>query len=314
MHRLSAAFPHPAPGDLAHASQVLDALDDGALTLVDGLACGAMPEVVMRHAGRLRLLALVHHPLALEGGLDAGDAARLARSERRALAAVRRVITTSAHTAGVLARDYHVPAPVLAVVEPGTDPAPPAAGSGGPDVHLLCVATLTPRKGHALLLDALARLPRHGWRLTCAGSERRDPRTAAAVRARIGERGLGDRVRLCGEVDDDALSGLYHRADAFVLPTALEGYGMALAEAVARGLPVVSTRAGAVPDTVGDAAALLVAPGDVDALAGALGRLVADADLRARLAAAARARAAALPTWAEAAARMDALLASAARG
>jgi len=249
VRRLSVAFPHPQRADLDHAARVLQGLADGALVLIDGLACGAMPEVVMRHAGRLRLVALVHHPLALESGLDAGAAARLALSERRALSAVRHVITTSAHTAGVLARDYGVPAPMLSTVEPGTDPAAAAAGSGGPRVQLLCVATLTPRKGHALLLEALARVPGDGWGLGCAGSERRDPDTAAAVRARIRELRLDDRVRLHGEVDDAALAALYHAADVFVLPTALEGFGMALAEALAHALPVVSTRAGAVPDT-----------------------------------------------------------------
>jgi glycosyltransferase involved in cell wall biosynthesis len=308
MHRLDDAFPHPARASLEHAEQILAALPPGALTLVDGLAASAMPEVLMRHAPRLRLVALVHHPLALETGLAAETAAALARSERRALAAVRQVIATSTHTAGLLARDYAVPAALLAVVEPGTDPAPPATGSDGPEVVLLCVATLTPRKGHVLLLDALADVPASSWRLVCVGSTRRDPATTAAVRERLQALGLDHRVTLAGEVDDATLAARYHHADAFVLPTALEGYGMALAEALARGLPVVATRAGAVPDTVGEEAALLVPPNDRGALTTALTRIVAEPALRTRLAAAARRRAAVLPTWAGASACMAAVL------
>jgi glycosyltransferase involved in cell wall biosynthesis len=308
LHRLDDGFPLPGRAALGHADRVLAALPEGALTLIDGLAAAAMPDVLVRHAARLRLVALVHHPLALEPGLATETATTLARSERRALATVRQVVTTSTHTAGLLARDYAVPAALLAVVEPGTDPAAPAVGSGGPDVALLCVATLTPRKAHGLLLDALAQVVPRNWRLVCVGSTRRDHATATTVRERAAALGLGDRVVLAGEVDDAALAAHYHRADAFVLPTTLEGYGMALAEALARGLPVVSTRAGAVPDTVGDEAALLVPPGDRDALAEALTRLIGEPALRARLAAAARCRAAALPTWTAASASMAAVL------
>jgi glycosyltransferase involved in cell wall biosynthesis len=78
---------------------------------------------------------------------------------------------------------------------------------------------------------------------------------------------------------------------------------MVLAEALAYGLAVVSTRAGAIPDTVPADAALLVAPGDSSALAGALARLMDDTTLRRRLAAAARRAAATLPGWSDAAAR-----------
>lgn len=308
LHRLRESFPFPDAAALAHAGERLAALPEQALAMVDGLAYGAMPREAMAHAARLRLVALVHHPLALESGLDADAARGLALSERRALAAARHVITTSRHTAATLVADYRVPAPILSVVEPGTDPAPAARGSGGPRVRLLCVATFTPRKGHALLLDALARLASDGWCLVCAGSAERDPDTAAALRRQIQDLGLSARVTLLGELDRETLTRCYLEADAFVLPTSLEGYGMALAEAMAHGLPVVSTRAGAVPDTVGEQAGLLVPPGDVEALATALSRVVADAPLRARLAAGARARAAQLPTWEDAAAALDRVL------
>lgn len=296
-HRLSDAFPRPDAAALAHADRVLGALPEGTITVIDGLAFGAMPEVARSHARRLALVALVHHPLGAETGLAPEEARRLDATERDALACVRRVIVTSAHTATLVA-GMGVPAARIAVVEPGTDPAPHAdRDDRGSEVALLCVATLTPRKGHADLLTALARIADLRWRLDCVGSTTRDTRTAAAVRADVEALGLSTRVVLHGEVDASRLSELYRGADAFVLASRMEGYGMAFAEALAHGLPVVGCSAGAVPFTVPSDASLLVPPGDVDALAVALRRLVADAALRSRLADGARRAAALLPDW-----------------
>jgi glycosyltransferase involved in cell wall biosynthesis len=302
--RLHDSFPFPDAAALAHAAQVLAALPDGAIALCDGLAFGAMPQLAAAAGTRLRLAALVHHPLALESGLDAACAAALEHAERAALAAASLVIATSARTAGVLQSRYRVPAARLAVVEPGTERTPPARGSGGSETVLLCVGTLTPRKGHDLLIDALAQVHPARWRLHCVGSLNRAPGWADALRARIDAAGLGDRVRLLGEVDAPALARCYEQADAFVLPTRLEGYGMALAEALARGLPVITSAGGAAADTVGDAA-LLVPGEDVGALAQALQRIITQPALRRELSAAALRRAHALPSWRQSAQRMD---------
>ena len=315
---LDGSFPTPTPAARAHAAQVLAGLPDGSTVLVDGLGLGALPAEVEREAPRLTIVALVHHPLAAETGLDPALAAALEISERRALAAVRAVVVTSRATAARLA-DYGVGADRIAVVEPGTDPAPLARGSAvtgepkapGPQpctVALLCVATLTPRKGYELLLRALAAVPHRNWRLTCAGSLDRDPPTVARVHAQIRDSGFEDRVSLMGDLDAAAVAAQYDRADVFVLPTLYEGYGMAVAEALARGLPVVSTATGAIPELVGGEAGVVVAPGDLTALTEALSRVIGDTDLRAQLAEGARRRRQQLPTWAAAAAAMAAAL------
>jgi glycosyltransferase involved in cell wall biosynthesis len=308
--RLDDSFPMPTPAARTHAAQVLAAIPDGSTVLVDGLALGALPEEVEPEASRLRIVALVHHPLAAETGIDPAAAAALAISERRALAAVRSVVVTSHATAARLA-DYGVIATRITVVEPGTDPAPPARGSVAEDVDrptsgpvaLLCVATVTPRKGHALLLSALASIPQRNWCLTCAGSLDRDPAMAARLRAQIRDAGLGDRVSLVGDLDQSALAARYDRADLFVLATLYEGYGMAVAEALARGLPVISTATGAIQDLVGDAG-LVVSPGDLHAFTEALASVIGDPERRATLSANARRRRDRLPTWAAAAAAM----------
>ena len=279
---LDPGFPHPSAAALESAEAALSGIADGALVVIDGLALGAMPEVAERHGPRLRAIALVHDPLTLETGLDQATAERLRWSERRALAAVQGVITTSPSTAAAL-DDFGVARDRVRVVAPGTDPAPRAEGSGRETLSLLCVATLTPRKGHALLFESLAALRDLPWRLICVGSTERDPECARVLAEQIRALGLDDRIRLAGELSDEALAELYHRADAFVLASHHEGYGMVLAEALAHGLPILATAAGAIPDTVPADAALLTPPGDRTALTTALRGLLEDAALRARL-------------------------------
>jgi glycosyltransferase involved in cell wall biosynthesis len=302
-------FPCPHATVIEQAAAQIASIPDGSTVVADGLAFGALPDLVAMHAARLRWVALVHHPLALESGLHASQRQQLFEGERRALAQARRVIVTSAATARALA-DYAVAAPRLRVVEPGTAAAPLARGSAAADgaLSLLCVATLVPRKGHVLLIEALAGLQDLDWTLHCVGSTTRDAAAASHVRAAIAGHGLGARVHLHGEVDDAALQDFYDRADVFVLPSLHEGYGMALAEALARGLPVVSSTAGAIADTVPADAGLLVPPGDGLALRLALARVLEEPALRARLAEGARAARQQLPTWAQAVERFASVL------
>jgi glycosyltransferase involved in cell wall biosynthesis len=308
---LSTAFPWPEPADLAHADAALAALPDGHWVLADGLALGAMPQVVARHVPRLNWVALVHHPLAMETGLSPAQQAQLHASEAQALSHVQAVIVTSKATAGHLAA-YGVPPERIQVILPGTAPAPVSPGSARaqPDeaVCCLCVATLTPRKGHAVLIEALARLTDANWQLHLVGSTTRDPHTAQAVHALIAQHDLAARVHVHGEVDHDSLQAWYARADVMVLPSFHEGYGMALAEALAAGVPVISTRTGAIPDTVPPDAGVLLPPGDVAAWQAALQRFMGDAAWRHALAAGALQVRAHLPTWAVGAAHLQTLL------
>jgi glycosyltransferase involved in cell wall biosynthesis len=170
-------------------------------------------------------------------------------------------------------------------------------GSQDGVVRLLSVGAIVPRKGFDVLIAALATLTDLSWRLTIAGDRTRDRNAAARLDADIARHALGDRIAVLGAVSPQRLAALYAEADVFVLASHFEGYGMAYAEAVAHGLPVIGTRAGAIPDTVPPDAGLLVDPGDSFALAQALRRVIGDAALRRRLARAACAAAPQLPTW-----------------
>ena len=306
LHELASSFPVPSPADLDEAARTLAACPDGSVVVIDGLAFGAMPDVARAEAGRLRLVGLVHHPLADETGLDASTAHALAESERAALIAARVVVVTSPRTAERLAA-YDVHADRIAVVEPGTDPAAAARGSGG-GVSMLSVATLTPRKGHDVLLVALARLRHLEWHLTCVGSLDRDPDHVARLRALIDAAGLASRVTLAGEMDATRLAPLYDQADLFVLATRYEGYGMVVAEALAHGLPVVSTATGAIQELLTEGSGVAVPPGDADILHAALNRVIVDPATRAAMAAGARRVRDRLPTWERQSARMAEVL------
>lgn len=306
---LPEGFPWPDPAARSRSAARLGALPDGSTVLVDGLAFGALPELAAAERQRLDLVALVHHPLCLETGLTADQAASLAASERQALARARAVVVTSPQTAASLVELLGVPRERITVAVPGTDPAPLAQGSGGPRCRIVCVGTVTPRKGHRILVEALAGLREQDWELLCAGSTTRCPETAAQVRAAIEAAGLDHRVQLLGEIEPHELAELYDRCDLCVSASLYEGYGMALTEALARGLPVVAAAGGAVAGTVPAGAGLLVPPGDVAALRQALRRFLLEPDLATHLRQGARAARARLPVWPDTAAQVERVLA-----
>lgn len=293
---LPGRFPVCDPVAKSAADSVLHAAPDGTRIVIDGLALPGFAESLSDHRDRLRLTALIHHPLAAESGLDDGTRDALFALERAMLRDVGGIITTSPATARMLA-GYDVAADRLATVLPGTDPAPRATGSNGGPVRLLCVATLIARKGHIRLISALADCAGLDWRLDCLGAADRDPAVTAAIRTEIAARSFADRVVLHGEADAAALAAAYDAADIFVLASALEGYGMAFAEALAHGLPVIASGDGAVRDTVPPMAGIIVPVGDHDALVAALTRMIADPALRAEKAAGARAAGSRLPDW-----------------
>lgn len=302
---LPAGFPDPDPAAEAAALAALAAVPAGMPLIVDGLAFGALPTAALARL-RAPLVALVHHPLALETGIDPDRAARMAAREAANLALAAHVLVPSPHTAAVLTRDYGIGPDRITVALPGVDrPAGPLTPVTPP--LILSVGLLARRKGHDTLLAALAGIADLPWQAVIVGRDH-EPGMAATLLALRDRLGLADRVDLPGEVSAETLSQLYRQAGLFALATRHEGYGMAFAEALAHGLPIVAGRAGAVPDTVPASAGILVAPGDAAGFAAALRRILLDDALRARLSAGAAAAAERLPDWTATAARVGAAL------
>jgi glycosyltransferase involved in cell wall biosynthesis len=294
---LGDAFPRPTAGMRAAASAKLAAVDQQRPIVIDGLAFGVLSEIAEQLRESHRLVALVHHPLALETGLSAQERAFLRRSEQRALSCARHVIATSPATMQILAQDYRVATEHLSVVEPGTDAAARLPRGRGETVALLSVGAVVPRKGYDVLVAALAKISHLPWRLVIAGDCARSPVTARQLHAQITLSGLDDRIDMRGALASEEMGALYAASDIFVLSSRFEGYGMAFTEAVAHGLPVVATNVGAAKHAIPEHAGMLVPIDDADALASALCRLIENPQERERLAAGARM--VTFPSWHE---------------
>ena len=294
---LGAGFPYPNAETFTRASTLLQTVPSGTLVVIDGLASGVLPEAVAALSRHHPVIALVHHPLAFETGITPLQAEAFRDSETRALSLVRQVIVTGPSTARDLEQFFAVAAASIDVVRPGTARAALAQGSGSETLHLVSVGSVTPRKGFDVLLAALQPLSALPWTLTIAGDLMRDDKAPEQLAWDIERFGFQQRVRTLGAVNDTELEALYQSADVFVLASFFEGYVMAYAEALARGLPVIGTMGGAIPDTVPQEAGVLVPPGDVQRLTQALRAVMQDKALRERLSQGAKRAAMQQPTW-----------------
>ncbi|MER7485687.1 glycosyltransferase family 4 protein [Streptomyces sp. NPDC126497] len=313
-HAVAGHWPRPAAAARAELARVLRELPDGAVVLLDGLVACGVPEVIVPEAeeGRLRMAVLVHLPLGDETGLDAAVAAELDARERAVLRAVPAVIATSGWAVRRLVSHHGLAPDRVHVAAPGADIAPLAPGTDGVS-RLLCVAAVTPRKGQHRLVEALASVSDLPWSCALVGGLGHDPGYVSRLRGLIREHGLEDRLELTGPRSGAALDASYAAADLMVLTSYAETYGMAVTEALARGIPVLATDVGGLPEAVGRAPdggvpGVLVPPEDPAALAAELRGWFGEADVRRRLKAAARGRRAALGGWASTAQSLAAVL------
>jgi glycosyltransferase involved in cell wall biosynthesis len=300
---LPTAYPFPTEADSECTRATLSAVPAETVLIVDGLALGAFDDATL-DAIRAPLVGMVHHPLGLETGLDAGVATALVASETAALARAVHVIVPSPFTARTLTGDFAVPPDRITVALPGFPPPDPVRTPADPPL-VLSVGLLAPRKGHDTLIDALAQIEDLPWQAVIVGAAH-DPAHAAALHARAAS--LGDRLVFRGLVDPAGLTDLFRSAHVFALASRYEGYGMVFSEAICHGLPVVGCAVGAVPDTVPVGAGHLVPPGDTAAFAAALRRLLTDPVHHAACASAARSAALRLPRWSATAAVVSARL------
>ena len=307
---VAGAWPHGDRAARFGLERVITAIPDGATVLIDGLVASASAPVLLPHSARLRLTVLLHMPLATALDGPADTPAKL--SERAVLGAADAVVVTSEWTRGQVLARFSIPPDRVHVALPGVDRPDADRGDGvsagvvvAPGAgHLLCVGTPARHKGQDVLVQALAGLADADWDCVLAGPLDRDPGFVAELRARVARLGLGRRVRLTGTLAGTALDHAYAAADLLVVPSRADTYGMVIGEALVRGLPVVATETGGLPEALGRAPdgarpGRLVPPDDPRALGAALGRWLRDPAHRRHLRAAARARVPALPTWSE---------------
>lgn len=289
---------HPLADDTARvvASEIWDALPQDARPVIDGLALAAFRAQADELADR-GAIGLIHHPTSLETGQSDHDRASLRDAEQLLMPRLASVIVTSEPTRDRLTADFGVMRGRISVVVPGTDDLPRCMGSGWPSCHILSVGTLVPRKGHDVLLRALSRLLDLDWQLTVVGSPERDRVHARMLFTLVGELGIASHVAFAGEIDDAALEALWQESDLFALATRWEGYGMAVAEALKRGLPIAVSAGGATASLVPVGAGMISPPGDPEHLSEALRRVISSPALRRHMANVAYEAGRALPSW-----------------
>lgn len=297
---LGEGFPFPDKETLEAAEIALAALPDNSVVIVDGLAYGVLEQAARQLANRLKIIALVHHPLCRENGLSAAMSEKLQTSEAEALRYARHVIVTSQATALQVKDLFSVPAENISVAQPGTDRSTPTMRSATETVKLLSVGTVTERKGYDLLFAALGNLTSANWQLDVVGGLEADRACVGSLMAQLEALQLKERVTFHGAVPGEKLTDYYQGANLFVLASRYEGYGMAYTEALAHGLPVIGSGAGAVAETLSCGGAIYCGVEDVPALQTALMRLIEDPSERQKLARDAVKATQYLPTWPEA--------------
>lgn len=145
------------------------------------------------------------------------------------------------------------------------------------------------------MIDSLAQISHLPWSARFVGGIDFDSEWTAFLKHKAEDNGLDKRILFIGNVADIKVE--YSKADLFVLPSLFEGYGMAFAEALAFGIPIVAARAGAVPSVVPETAGILVEPGSTEALTNALNKLLTQHTERKKLQRGAQQAALNLPTW-----------------
>ncbi|MHC1550971.1 glycosyltransferase family 4 protein [Phyllobacterium sp. K27] len=293
---LGAGFPFPDDATLQKAEETLGGLAEGALVLIDGLAYGAFSKIAARLSAKLKIIALVHHPLASEGNMPEQQQIALADSEREALAYAKTVLVTSSATRQQLVSDYGVTEDRIIVAIPGTERGI-RSRRNSKIPRISSIGSVIPRKGHDVLIAALSTITDLSWECSIVGNRTMDVDYDAALQKQISDSGLEDRIRLVGQVDNTRLE--LASADIFALASRYEGYGMVFAEALSHGLPIIACRAGAIPEVVPVDAGILVPPDDPAAFGDALRRVLEDKELANQLADASFHHSKLLPQWAD---------------
>ncbi|MEP6017049.1 MAG: glycosyltransferase family 4 protein [Paracoccaceae bacterium] len=289
------SFPVPTDADMRATLAMLRAVDPRQVIILDGLVFGALDPAGLATV-QAPVIAMLHHPLGLETGIDPALASHLLRNEAACLRHAAHIVVPSPHTAKILIDDFGADQSKISIALPGFDRPIRHSKPIGPPL-IVSIGLLTQRKGHDVLLSALAQIQDIPWQAEIIG-KRHDTAVADALIAQNKALSLTDRVTFTGEMNTETMQGRLNAASIFALATRYEGYGMVLSEAMIFGLPIVSCVTGAVPDTMGDAG-ILVPVDDASAFADALRHLLTNESARIAFADAAHARSKTLPNWSD---------------
>ena len=301
-------YPFPTASEKKLALKFLDKVPASSIAVVDGLAGGAHPEFLKQLSEIMPVIALVHHPLCLESGLNSDSRKNLKNLEAKGLEFVSGIVTTSPKTSKSVQNLFAVDSGKISCVIPGVERGSIASPAKNETIRLLCVGSVIERKGHRILLEALGKLKHLDWHLDCVGKTDFEPGLYTELLEVVDGQGLKSRVKFHGAIEPEALEQKYGQAHVFVLPSLFEGYGMVYAEAIVRGLPVIGTIAGAIPETVPSECGILVSPGSIEELQSALEIMISKHQTREHYRKSALSSASGFPSWSESSNRFLAVL------
>ena len=305
----TAGFPEPRTFGLRAARLLRDRIADFDV-VHDNQSLGSG---LLRIAKDLPLVATIHHPITRDRELDLASATTVRRKitlrrwygflrmQGRVARKIPMLLTVSENSADDIRTAFDIEQDRIHTIPLGvdTDLFAPATTPRVPG-RIVCVASAdAPLKGVPTLLEAVAKL--HTEReIELVLVSKLAP--GGATERRIEDLAIGDVVRTVSGIDDAALAELLASAEIAAVPSLYEGFSLPAVEAMACGTPLVASRAGAIPEVVGDAGEL-VPPGDAQQLADAIAALLDDPARRTQLGTAARARVEEKYSWAAVAAQ-----------
>ncbi|WP_137135455.1 glycosyltransferase family 4 protein [Rhizobium sp. FKY42] len=247
-HCLEQGFPMVPEDERAALARRLAALPAHTLLLMDHVYLGRLLELFrqMPHP----IVAIFHHSDVMEHGTGSDEKGRrLFEAERASLGRADALLVSSDETARYVQQQYGFSAHHIHAAVPGNDPVMRTAigdyaANGGP--RILSIGAVIPRKRYDYILDVASHLKTPGWTWNVAGDPSRYPGHLLRLQEKADALGLADRFHFLGNVGDTELEQLWHKTDLYVAASHYEGYGMAIAEALRHGVPVVSTASGAV--------------------------------------------------------------------
>jgi glycosyltransferase involved in cell wall biosynthesis len=248
-------------------------LPKGATVIIDSLALASLQRVIQEFAGKLIFIGLIHLPVSYD--IRSGVHGTLAEDELKSFHQMDLVIVTGKFTAELLG-NAGLDNKKIRLAEPGTEHFPRKKAYRPVPSNLICIANYSAVKAQDILVRALAGLRDRDWTAHLYGDTDHDKEYTAVLTSLIRDLKLEQRIRMHGIVERNQVSTVLLDADLFVMPSLFESYGMAITEALAHGIPVVSTSAGNIPYTIPDGMGVLTEPSNEESLSTALRMLFDD--------------------------------------
>ena len=255
-------FPFPSDTSLQQCRQIMGAIPQAEPVIIDNLVFGVIPDILKDFYLQKPIVALVHITLSADPNLTAYQREMVLSLEKKAQKYAKKFIVSSSYTANLLTA-AGIEKNQINVIIPGVDNYPQKKIYPGKPSKLLSIANFTRNKGYMTLMKALTALKNKDWELHCYGNLNFDKEYVDELQMIIRRNGLKEKVWLHGPVSGKELSDVYLNADLFIHASNFETYGMAVAEALAHGIPVITSTGGGICETVPVKMGQFFNPGDV---------------------------------------------------